>query len=85
MTYTKSLDLAPEGAWFKSSYSGGNGNNCLEVAWFKSSYSGNNGNSCVEVADLATRVGVRDSKQSNGPALTVTPAAWAAFVGYAKA
>ncbi|QDY77422.1 DUF397 domain-containing protein [Streptomyces qinzhouensis] len=54
-------------------------------AWFKSSYSQNTGNSCVEVANLDTRVGVRDSKQSNGPALTLAPAAWAAFVGYVKA
>ncbi|MEW1546000.1 DUF397 domain-containing protein [Streptomyces tsukubensis] len=85
MTYAESSEFAPESAWFKSSYSGNNGNSCVEVAWFKSSYSNGNGNNCVEVADLATRVGVRDSKQSNGPALTVTPAAWAAFVGYAKA
>ncbi|MBT2470249.1 DUF397 domain-containing protein [Streptomyces sp. ISL-66] len=34
--------------WFKSSYSGSEGDNCVEVAlsWQKSSYSG----SCVEVA-----------------------------------
>jgi YHS domain-containing protein len=50
--------VAPESAWFKSSYSGGTGNDCVEVAvvfapeaaWFKSSYSGDTGNDCVEVA-----------------------------------
>ena len=43
-----SLNDAP---WRKSSYSGNNGTNCVEVAtWRKSSFSGNNGTDCVEVA-----------------------------------
>jgi len=39
-------------AWFKSSYSGSEGDNCVEVAleWHKSSYSGSQGDDCVEVA-----------------------------------
>ncbi|MEC4016985.1 DUF397 domain-containing protein [Streptomyces sp. H27-D2] len=39
-------------AWFKSSYSGSDGGNCLEIAyaWRKSSYSGSEGGNCVEVA-----------------------------------
>ncbi|MGW7637221.1 DUF397 domain-containing protein [Streptomyces decoyicus] len=37
--------------WYKSSYSGGSGGNCLEVAtWHKSSYSGGEGGNCLEVA-----------------------------------
>jgi hypothetical protein len=37
--------------WRKSTYSGANGANCVEVAtWRKSTHSGNNGASCVEVA-----------------------------------
>ncbi|AXL91687.1 DUF397 domain-containing protein [Streptomyces sp. CB09001] len=38
--------------WFKSSYSGSDGGNCIEVAyeWRKSSYSGDEGGNCVEVA-----------------------------------
>ncbi|WLQ34520.1 DUF397 domain-containing protein [Streptomyces castrisilvae] len=38
--------------WFKSSYSGDEGGQCLEVAydWFKSSYSGSEGGACLEVA-----------------------------------
>ncbi|MEU1949410.1 DUF397 domain-containing protein [Streptomyces sp. NPDC059474] len=41
--------------WFKSSYSGGGGGDCVEVAftqldWSKSSYSGGGGDNCVEVA-----------------------------------
>lgn len=38
--------------WFKSSYSDGEGGQCLEVAykWQKSSYSGGEGGTCLEVA-----------------------------------
>lgn len=63
-----SLDLAPEGDWFVSSYS-------------------DDGNNCVKVAAPTTRrghVGVCDSKQENGPAFTVTPDAWQAFVTFAR-
>ncbi|TCB99791.1 DUF397 domain-containing protein [Micromonospora zingiberis] len=49
--------------------------------WRTSTRSGTNGGECVEVADnLPGIVGVRDSKDQRGPALTVTPAAWSAFV-----
>ncbi|MEU0698473.1 DUF397 domain-containing protein [Streptomyces niveus] len=67
--------------WFKSSYSGSEGGNCLEVAyhWHKSSYSGDEGGDCVEVAAHPAAVHVRDSKVSGGPVLTLAPAAWAAF------
>ncbi|MFC6983483.1 DUF397 domain-containing protein [Streptomyces cirratus] len=69
-------------AWFKSSYSGSEGGNCLEVAyhWHKSSYSGDAGGDCVEVAAHPAAVHVRDSKVSDGPVLTVSPATWIAFV-----
>jgi hypothetical protein len=69
-------------AWRKSSYSGSNGGNCVEVAevWRKSSYSASNGGDCVEVARaLPAAVAVRDSKDPEGPKLVFTPAAWAAF------
>ncbi|MFJ2231950.1 DUF397 domain-containing protein [Streptomyces halstedii] len=38
--------------WFKSSYSGSEGGDCVEVAynWRKSSYSGSEGGNCLEVA-----------------------------------
>lgn len=49
--------------------------------WRKSSRSSGNGGNCVEVADnLPHVVGVRDSKDPSGPALTFAPAAWRAFV-----
>ncbi|MFF0494473.1 DUF397 domain-containing protein [Nocardia sp. NPDC004068] len=48
--------------------------------WFKSSYSGS-ANECVEIAHLAEgMVGVRDSKNPNGPALVFGPAEWRAFI-----
>ena len=47
--------------------------------WFKSSRSGA-GKECVEVAFLLHgRVGVRDSKNPDGPALIFGSADWAAF------
>lgn len=53
--------------------------------WRKSTRSGSNGGSCVEVAtNLSGVVGVRDSKDPAGPALTFTPEAWRAFVTFAK-
>ena len=53
----------------------------IGARWRKSSRSSGNGGACVEVADnLPGVVGVRDSKDPAGPALTFTPAAWRAFV-----
>ncbi|MFI1257612.1 DUF397 domain-containing protein [Streptomyces netropsis] len=52
-----------------------------ETSWFKSSYSNDNGGGgCISIAVLTGRVGVRDSKQANGPAFVVPAAAWSAFV-----
>ncbi|WP_328311243.1 DUF397 domain-containing protein [Streptomyces sp. NBC_00442] len=69
-------------AWFKSSYSGDEGGACLEIAcdWHKSSYSGSEGGACVEVATHPSAVHVRDSKNPEGPALTLNPTAWHGFV-----
>lgn len=72
--------------WRKSSYSGSNGGECVEcaplgtAAWRKASHSGTTGGECVEVAAQPCRVAVRDSKRPDGPAFTVDPAAFAAFV-----
>ncbi|MET7765474.1 DUF397 domain-containing protein [Streptomyces sp. NPDC005393] len=72
-------------SWFKSSYSGGDGDSCVEVAlsWHKSSYSGSQGDDCVEVATSPHTVHVRDSKDTRGPQLAFSSAAWTAFVTYA--
>ncbi|MEU0803953.1 DUF397 domain-containing protein [Streptomyces sp. NPDC005970] len=54
-----------------------------ELIWFKSSYSGGEGGDCVEVATRPDTVHIRDSKNTAGPILTVTPDAWVEFVGFA--
>ncbi|TDC72880.1 DUF397 domain-containing protein [Micromonospora sp. KC606] len=52
--------------------------------WRKSTRS-NNGGECIEVADNLTGiVGLRDSKDPTGPALTFRPEAWASFVTAVK-
>jgi hypothetical protein len=68
--------------WHKSSYSGANGGDCVEVgAWRKASYSGGNGGDCVEVASTGQpHIAVRDSKDPNGPKMVVTPPAWESFI-----
>ncbi|WDZ82508.1 DUF397 domain-containing protein [Micromonospora cathayae] len=49
--------------------------------WRTSSRSSGNGGDCVEVADnLPDVIGVRDSKDPHGPALTFSPTAWRAFL-----
>ncbi|MDQ3886697.1 MAG: DUF397 domain-containing protein [Actinomycetota bacterium] len=49
------------------------------ASWRTSSYSASSGE-CVAVAGLADGGrAVRDSKNPTGPALIVTPSAWAAF------
>ncbi|MFI1870006.1 DUF397 domain-containing protein [Streptomyces jumonjinensis] len=115
MTFSRAIDVAPESAWFKSSYSSGAEGNCVEVAalfpehawhkssysdgagndcvevaapvaggvWAKSSYSNATGGNCVEVAALTPRVGIRDSKNKQGPALLVPTPAWRDFVAFA--
>ena len=53
--------------------------------WRKSTRSSGNQGDCVEVADnLARAVGVRDSKDRQGPVLTFTPDTWRAFVQFVK-
>ncbi|WP_405950927.1 DUF397 domain-containing protein [Streptomyces prunicolor] len=74
--------------WFKSNYSSGDGGECVEVAltWHKSSYSSGAGGECVEIAACPTTIHVRDSKRlpdHGGAALTLAPASWDAFLGFA--
>ncbi|MFJ6833016.1 DUF397 domain-containing protein [Streptomyces sp. NPDC091209] len=82
-THTRENDLTTA-TWYKSSYSGGSGGDCLEVArWRKSSYSGGQGGDCLEVADgHPSLVPVRDSKNPLGPVITFGAAAWGTFVGH---
>ncbi|MEU6367086.1 DUF397 domain-containing protein [Streptomyces sp. NPDC046931] len=54
-----------------------------ELTWFKSSHSSGGDGDCVEVALTPLTVHVRDSKNIQGPRLTLTPAAWTDFLSYA--
>ncbi|MFI1838563.1 DUF397 domain-containing protein [Streptomyces olivaceoviridis] len=69
-------------AWFKSSYSGSEGGDCVELAytWRKSSYSSSEGGNCVEVAAHPTTIHIRDSKNTPGPTLTLSPVTWTRFL-----
>ncbi|MFD5626937.1 DUF397 domain-containing protein [Streptomyces sp. NPDC127072] len=73
--------------WRKSSYSSDQGGSCVEcaplgpLAWRKSTYSSDQGGNCVEIAPTPhATIAVRDSKVPDGPALTLTPVAFSAFV-----
>ncbi|MFJ4647430.1 DUF397 domain-containing protein [Streptomyces bobili] len=70
--------------WFKSSYSSGEGGECVEAAytWRKSTHSGGEGGECLELAACPAAIHVRDSKNPTGPTLALSPAAWAHFLPY---
>lgn len=69
-------------AWRKSTYSGPQGGQCVEVGvtWRKSSHSTGGGGNCVEVAVAPAYVGVRDTKNRGIGQLVVAPRVWRAFV-----
>lgn len=72
-------------AWFKSTYSGSEGDDCVEVAlsWRKSTYSSGSQGDCVEVATCPTTIHIRDSKHTPGPQLALSPTTWTEFVEFA--
>ena len=76
------LDLSTA-VWRRSSRSSATAN-CVEVAflgaaWRRSSRSSDTAN-CVEVAAAGSAVGVRDSKDPDGPVLVLPATAWTHFV-----
>ncbi|MEU8775082.1 DUF397 domain-containing protein [Streptomyces sp. NPDC048606] len=81
MTSTSDYNLSTA-TWHKSSYSGGDGGDCLEMAtWLKSTHSGGDGGNCVEVCDAHPGVvPVRDSKVPDGPHVVFRARAWDDFV-----
>ncbi|GAA3495978.1 DUF397 domain-containing protein [Streptomyces prasinosporus] len=54
------------------------------LEWIKSTYSSDDGPSCVEVAAAPAHILVRDSKNPQGPHLTLAPTTWATFLPYAS-
>ncbi|MQY32932.1 hypothetical protein SRB17_08920 [Streptomyces sp. RB17] len=83
------IDLS-DALWFKSSYSNGDGGDCVEVAsdfpgaalWRKSSHSNESGGNRVEVAaNIPNLIPLRDSKTApHGPTLLLPPTAWTPFI-----
>ncbi|MBC3843923.1 DUF397 domain-containing protein [Streptacidiphilus sp. 4-A2] len=63
------VQIRQEAPWSKSSYSGGNGGDCIETA----------------LGFIPGAVPVRDSKDPNGPALTFSNDAFRSFVDAIKA
>ncbi|MEU8798118.1 DUF397 domain-containing protein [Spirillospora sp. NPDC048819] len=53
-------------------------------AWRKSSHSSSQGDDCVELADLNGVIGVRDSKDPDGPKLLMDADEFAALVAALK-
>ncbi|GAB2997711.1 hypothetical protein GCM10027184_61290 [Saccharothrix stipae] len=51
-----------------------------DTGWFKSSRSTAGSNGCVEVRFTETEVGVRDSKNAEGPRLVFAARGWQAFL-----
>ncbi|MFF6977207.1 DUF397 domain-containing protein [Streptomyces sp. NPDC008343] len=78
--------------WRKSSYSSDQGGECVECAttgsltWSKSTHSGDEGGQCIEIAATPhATIAIRDSKNPAGPIVTLDPAAFNAFLGWARA
>ncbi|SNS52767.1 protein of unknown function [Actinomadura meyerae] len=52
----------------------------LKATWRKSTHSSNQGDDCVELADLGEVVGLRDSKDPDGPKLVMRRAEFSALL-----
>ncbi|MBG6089134.1 hypothetical protein IW256_003247 [Actinomadura viridis] len=52
--------------------------------WRKSSHSTNTGGECVEVAGLTPAIGIRDSKNPDGPVLLLPDNHWKALTRHIK-
>ncbi len=72
------MDLS-KARWRKSTFSGDNGGNCVEVAELTS------GSENTHPDHDDTLIAVRDSKNPDGPKLVFTSAEWDAFLNGVKA
>ncbi|MFF2850548.1 DUF397 domain-containing protein [Streptomyces sp. NPDC058001] len=68
-THIPASELAPEDAWYKSSYSSGSGNSCVEIA-----------SRLQRHADIL----VRDSKDKHGPAMHISRAGWDGLLDFVR-
>jgi hypothetical protein len=55
------------------------------TVWRKASRSNTSGGDCVEIAQHPGNIGVRDSKDPDGPAFALSPATFRALVRRVKA
>jgi len=53
------------------------------IGWRKSRFSADQGN-CVEIASLSVSIAVRDSKDVNGPVLSISQGHWAQFLRHVR-
>ncbi|MEU6032145.1 DUF397 domain-containing protein [Streptomyces tauricus] len=60
------MDVRPKPRWFKSSYSGGSGTECVEC-----NHADERDDGCLKV---------RDSKSADGPVVAIHVDAWRAFI-----
>jgi hypothetical protein len=51
-----------------------------QLTWVKSSYSSSASGDCLEIATRPHTIHVRDSKDKDGPRLSLSPTAWQGFV-----
>jgi hypothetical protein len=72
------MDLS-NATWHKSSFTGSNGGNCVEVAELTGVADGPD-----HKAERRELIAVRDSKDPDGPKLFFTPAEWDAFLNGVK-
>ncbi|WP_034516133.1 DUF397 domain-containing protein [Actinomadura rifamycini] len=81
--------ISPE-QWRVSHYSDDKGGACVEVAriapgqWRKAEQSNDQGHECAELAALSGGVGVRDSKDPDGPKLVLNRNAFRSLVNELK-
>ncbi|MEU8265618.1 DUF397 domain-containing protein [Sphaerisporangium sp. NPDC049002] len=73
------MDLS-KAQWRKSTWTGDNGGNCVEVAELTDVVDGPG-----HKAEYPELIAVRDSKDPDGPKLFFTPAEWDAFLNGVKA
>ncbi|MFG1998294.1 DUF397 domain-containing protein [Spirillospora sp. NPDC048911] len=59
-------------------------NDQSRTAWRTSTYSSTNGGECVEVAALSAQIGVRDSKNPEGPLIVFAEQGWTALISRIK-
>jgi Domain of unknown function (DUF397) len=72
------IQACVEVGWRTSTYT--LSQHCVETATFRTSTYSMNAGACVEAGQDDKIIGVRDTKDRNGPVLEFSPAAWRKFL-----